>query len=190
MNQNSKRKISSLSWLVLAAVTLALIIVWILTPSEFDKMHDHYVFQELLIKYPLYELKFNGQKMTKYYSNSQMKYKGTITLKTETGSGEIYIKKRNKREEIPKTNVYVMLKHTSFRLTKFTPDKYIFSVRKDNKKIEKIKKEEEKMSVTTWILIFIVALAAAKIAHQITWRNMFKPIKKWIVARIEDWKNS
>jgi len=70
------------------------------------------------------------------------------------------------------------------------PNKYIFSVRKDNNEIEKIKGKGEEMSLGTWILIFILCLLTAKLAHRITWKSAFKPLKKWITDRKDDWTKS
>jgi len=97
-------------WVFIAILAITTSIIFLATPSEFDKTHDHYVFQELLIEYPLYKLKYNGNEVSKYWSNNEMKTYGIITLVTENGTGEVYITKTNTRRKIPNTNVYVKLK--------------------------------------------------------------------------------
>ena len=97
-------------WVLIAILAITTLIILLATPSEFDKTHDHYVFQEFLIKYPLYKLKHNGHKISKYWSNDMIKKFGVITLETENGTGEVFINKTNTRKKIPNTNVYVKLK--------------------------------------------------------------------------------
>lgn len=46
------------------------------------------------------------------------------------------------------------------------------------------------MSLGNWILIFILCLLTTKLAHKITWKKVFKPLKKWAHDRREDWTKS
>ena len=46
------------------------------------------------------------------------------------------------------------------------------------------------MSLGTWILIFLLCLVTAKLAHKITYKRVFKPVKKWISDRKDDWTKS
>ena len=104
----TKQNRNKIFWVLIAILAITTLIIFLATPSEFDKTHDHYVFQELLIKYPLYKLKYNGNEVPKYWPNDRMKKYGVITLETENGTGEVYIK-NNTRRKIPNTNVYVKL---------------------------------------------------------------------------------
>lgn len=105
-----KQHLNKIFWILVATLAIITLVVFLLTPSEFDKTHDHYIFQELLIKYPSYKLRRNGNEVSKYWSNDMMKTHGVITLETENGTGEVYIVKNNTRKKIPNTNVYVKLK--------------------------------------------------------------------------------
>ncbi len=178
-----KQHLNKIFWTLVAILAMVTLVVLLATPSEFDKTHDHYVFQELLMKYSSYKLRHNDNKISKY--SSYTIGIGIITLETEDGTGEVYIGKTGIRKKIPNTNVYVKLKYNQS-----SPDEHIFSVRKDSSEIEKIKEKEKEMSLGTWILIFLLCLLTVKLAHKITWKSLFKPLKKWISKRKDDWTKS
>ena len=104
-----KQHLNKIFWVLVATLAIITLVTFLDATSEFDKTHDHYVFQELLLKYPSYKLKFNDREMSKYWLNNQMITYGTITLETEDGTGEVYIGKTKVRKKIPNTNVYVKL---------------------------------------------------------------------------------
>ena len=104
-----KQHVNKIFWTLLAILVTITLIFFLTAPSEFDKTHDHYVFQELLIEYPLYKLKYNGNEVSKYWSKDKLRKHGIITLETEKGTGEVYINNSTRRK-IPNTNVYVKLK--------------------------------------------------------------------------------
>jgi len=106
----TKQNRNIIFWVFIAILAITTLIIFLATPSEFNKTYDHYVFQELLVKYPSYKLRHNGHEVSKYWSNDMMIDSGVITLVTENGTGEVYINKTNTRKKIPNTNVYVKLR--------------------------------------------------------------------------------
>jgi len=105
-----KQYLNKIFWVLIAILAITTLIILLATPSEFNKTHNHYVFQELLVKDPHSRLWFNGNEVSKYWSKDKMKTYGVIKLETENGTGEVFINKTNTRKKIPNTNVYVKLK--------------------------------------------------------------------------------
>ena len=104
-----KQFLNKIFWIFIAILALITMIAFLTTPSEFDKTHDHYIFQELLVKYPNSRLWHNGNEVSKYWSNDKLKTYGVIKLEIENGKGEVYIGKTGVRKKIPNTNFYVKL---------------------------------------------------------------------------------
>lgn len=105
-----KQHLNKIFWVLLVTLVVITLTFFLFRPSEFDKTHNHYVFQELLIKYPDYKLWHNSHEISRYWSNDMMKTFGVITLETKSGTGEVYIDETNTRKKIPNTDFYVKLK--------------------------------------------------------------------------------
>jgi len=106
----TKQFLNKIFWVFIAILSIITLITLLVAPSEFDKTHNHYVFQELLVKYPNSRLWHNGNEVSKYSTNDKMKTYGVITLETENGTGEVYINETNTRKKIPNTDFYVKLR--------------------------------------------------------------------------------
>jgi len=155
--------------------------------SACNSQYEQYDAKEFLFLHKDIKIKFNRGPWLDYLTNRKSfitNYETALTLSENGLEYEIFA--GNKRKKIGTTNYFVSiggLGHVFFWVE--MPKPVI-------KKEPKQKKEKVKMSLSlgTWIMLIIVMLIIAKIAHKITLKTIFKPTKKTAKHIKKEWDES
>lgn len=161
---------------------------------------------EFLFKNPQYKLQVQGDRIYNKYDLDKWRKDGNGNVTAYSFYGEVksnsiiglYIDDKliseimlsKEWQKFPETNIF--MKETWSGNIRFRKTNKSVEIKKTKKQEIKKEKEKIKMNLTlgTWVLLVIVMLVVAKIAHKISLKTIFKPTKKTVNHVKKEWDES